>query len=131
MGPRILVLSRHVVGKQMAAPGIRSYQIARVLAENVPGASVTLAAPSSSGPLEGLFQVVAYNWRSLPWLVLEQDLIIANRFPSYVIPFLHGKRLVLDMFTPLFTEWMEVATGLYQGWRLGNFVALKIGRAHV
>jgi len=127
LGTNILVLSRHVVGKRMAAPGIRSYQIARVLAENVPSAKVTLAAPSPSGPVgqKALFRFAPYDWRSLPGLVREQDVIIANRFPSYLIPLLGDKRLVLDLFTPLFTEWMEIATRFYQGWSLNNFVALN------
>jgi glycosyltransferase involved in cell wall biosynthesis len=117
----------------MAAPGIRSYQIARVLAEKVPGASVTLAAPSCTGSLgeKASFRVVPYSRRSLPGLVREQDVIIANRFPSYIIPFLHDKRLVLDLFTPLFTEWMEIATGFYHGWSLNNFVALNRRRLSV
>jgi glycosyltransferase involved in cell wall biosynthesis len=133
LATRILVLSRHAVGKRMAAPGIRSYQIARVLAEKVPGASVTLAAPSCTGPVgeKASFRVVPYCRRSLPGLVRDQDVIIANRFPSYVIPFLHDKRLVLDLFTPLFTEWMEIAAGFYQGWSLNNFVALNQRRLSV
>jgi len=127
LGTRILVLSRHVVGKRMASPGIRSYQIARVLAEKVPGASVTLAVPSCTDlPSEELlFRVVAYNRRSLPQVVREQDVVIANRFPFYIIPFLHDKRLVLDLFTPVFTEWMEIAIGFWRGLSLNNFVALN------
>ena len=127
MGVQILVLSRATVGKRMASPGIRSYQMARVLAEQVPGAAVTLAVPSSTdlASEELPFRLVAYNRRSLPGLVREQDVIIANRFPFYIIPSLYDKRLVLDLFTPLFTEWMEIATEFYHGRRLTNFVALN------
>jgi len=127
LGVQILVLSRATVGKRMASPGIRSYQMARVLAEQVPGAAVTLAVPSSTdlASEELPFRLVAYNRRSLPGLVREQDVIIANRFPFYIIPSLYDKRLVLDLFTPLFTEWMEIATGFYHGRRLTNFVALN------
>jgi glycosyltransferase involved in cell wall biosynthesis len=93
----------------------------------VPGASVTLAVPSCTDlPSEELpFRVVAYNRRSLPQLVREQDVVIANRFPFYIIPFLHDKRLVLDLFTPVFTEWMEIAIGFWRGLSLNNFVALN------
>ena len=40
--PRILVISHDVVGRRMAGPGIRAWQIARVLAAH---GQVTLVAP--------------------------------------------------------------------------------------
>jgi glycosyltransferase involved in cell wall biosynthesis len=129
LGTRILVLSRNVVGKRMASPGIRSYQMARVLANELPGAAVTLGVPSSTdlASEELPFRVIPYNRWSLPQLVREQEVIIANRFPFYIIPLLYDKRVVLDLFTPVFTECLEIATRFYhgRGRRLDNFVALN------
>jgi glycosyltransferase involved in cell wall biosynthesis len=124
---KILVLCRSAVGKRMASPGIRSYQMARVLAEKVPDASVTLAIPAPTDlATEDLpFRVAVYNRRSLPQLLRDQEVVIANRFPFYIIPFLHEKRLVLDLFTPVFTEWMEIAIWFWRGFSLSNFVTLN------
>ena len=43
MAPRILIICRGYLGSHMSAPGIRATAQARVLADHVPGAKVTLA----------------------------------------------------------------------------------------
>jgi glycosyltransferase involved in cell wall biosynthesis len=112
MGPRILVLNKHHSGKRMASPGIRSYHIARVLAEQVPGALVTMATPSADELRAGgaPFATVPYRPQAIMAAARESDVLIASRVPLHLLPVLNNKRIVLDMFTPFITEWIEVAT---------------------
>jgi glycosyltransferase involved in cell wall biosynthesis len=108
--PRILVMTKYHTGRQMASPGIRAYHIARVLAENVPDAQVTLATASADEIASaGLpFGAIPYSSGALSKAVRESDIVIASRFPVYLFPLLHTKRVVLDLFTPVITELVEV-----------------------
>ena len=109
-GPRILVSTKQHTGRQMASPGIRAYHIARVLAENVPGACVTLATPSAGDMAADLpFRTIPCTPASLAAATRANDIVISNRFPLQLLPLLYHKRVVLDMFSPLVTEWIEVA----------------------
>jgi glycosyltransferase involved in cell wall biosynthesis len=94
----------------MASPGIRAYHIARVLAENVPGARVTLATASADEIASaGLpFGAIPYASGALIKAVRESDIVIGSRFPGYLFPLLYTKRVVLDLFTPVITELVEV-----------------------
>jgi glycosyltransferase involved in cell wall biosynthesis len=105
-GPRILVVTKQHTGRQMASPGIRAYHIARVLAENVPGARVTLATPSAGELAEAAppFRTIAHTPSALAAAVRESDIVVASRFPLYLLPLLYRRRVVLDMFTPFITE---------------------------
>ena len=109
---KVLVLSRGKIGAGMASPGIRSYHMARVLAEQLPEASVTLAAPNEpdiSSPHPRLrFVRYGSQWAALR-LALRHDTIISRNFPPHFLPLLFGKRLALDSFTTLFIEWMELS----------------------
>ncbi|HXH22577.1 MAG TPA: glycosyltransferase [Dehalococcoidia bacterium] len=106
---RILVISRNTVGAQMSAPGIRALNVARTLARRVPGAQVTLAVPGSSRPAGAeAFSVAPYSARSLPRLVRDHDVIIAQYIRATAIPFLAGKRVVLDFFANFIAEWLEL-----------------------
>ena len=109
---RILILSRAAYGPRISSPGIRAYHMARVLAERVPGAAVTLAVPEADlGAFpEGLpFRVVPYNQVSAVREINAHDIIISTGFPvGAVLPFLR-KTLVLDFFTQYFIEWLEAA----------------------
>ncbi len=109
---KILVLSRGVVGRDMASPGIRCYHIARVLAEQLPEAQVTLSAPNEPdipSPHPRL-RLVRYRsqWASLLQM-LRHDIIISRNFPPHVIALFPRKRLALDFFTAFFIEWMELS----------------------
>ena len=113
-GPGILVLTKTRTGRRMASPGIRAYHIARVLAESVPGARVTLATPSAA-ELAGAslpFRAVPHSRAAITPVARRSDIIIGSRFPLYLLPLLASKRAVLDMFTPFVTEWMELARWL-------------------
>jgi len=109
---KILVLSRGVVGRDMASPGIRCYHMARVLAEQLPEAQVTLAVPNEPdipSPHPRL-RIVRYRsqWASLLQM-FRHDTIISRNFPPHMIALFLHKRLVLDFFTAFFIEWMELS----------------------
>ena len=110
-GPGILVLTKNHTGRRMASPGIRAYHTARVLAENVPGARVTLATPSAAELSEGSlpFRAVPHAPAAIISAARQSDIIIGSRFPLYLLPLLANKRTVLDMFTPFVTEWIQLA----------------------
>jgi glycosyltransferase involved in cell wall biosynthesis len=106
---RILVLSRNSVGRQMSAPGIRALNVARVLQAGVPGARVTLAVPDTSElPSGHPFDIVPYTAKELPRLVLASDVIVAQYIRASSLPFLAGKRVVLDFFANFIAEWLEL-----------------------
>jgi len=100
----------------MASPGIRMYNIARVLAEHLPQSDITLAVPSDSQlPDNSLpFRVIPYKRTSLASAAFRSDILISNHFPPYLYPFMCRKRVVLDLFSP-FTEQLEVARSKGRG----------------
>ena len=109
---KILVLSRGAVGSMMGSVGVRNYHIARVLAEQLPDAQVTLSAPnqpdvapphprvslaSHASPLAGFLQM------------LRHDVIISRDLPFYAGPLFLSKRFVLDLYVAFVIEWMAVS----------------------
>ncbi len=101
--------SRNAVGAQMSAPGIRALNVARILKAQVPGADVTLAIPNKAGgPAGEPFDVTYFDARTLPRLVLDHDVIVAQYVRASSIPFLRGKRVVLDFFANFIAEWLEL-----------------------
>jgi glycosyltransferase involved in cell wall biosynthesis len=107
---RILVLTRDHIGARMASPGIRMYNIARVLAEHLPDSDVTLALPADSqlpdGPLP--FRAIPYKRTAVAPAALRSSTLISNYYPPYLYPLMLQKRVILDLFSP-FTERLEVA----------------------
>lgn len=109
----ILCVSLGPVGTRMAAPGIRAFNMARVLQEQVPGARVTLAVPpgdasdldASSLP----FRVTQAAGSDLARLAMESDIIISGSLPTELIPAAARRRFVLDMYSPLVTEWATMS----------------------
>jgi len=77
---RVLLISNDVVGEEMAGPGIRYWELARVLSRY---AEVTLAVPGSptrSGPH---VRLVSYTYQSpkiLDDLVAEHDILVTDPF---------------------------------------------------
>jgi glycosyltransferase involved in cell wall biosynthesis len=112
MGKRqqLLILTRDHIGTRMASPGIRMYNIARVLAEKLRGSDVTLAVPTDSRMPSGSapFAVIPYERSTLIRAALRSDVLISNYFPPYLYPLMGYKRAILDLFSP-FTERLEVA----------------------
>jgi glycosyltransferase involved in cell wall biosynthesis len=111
----ILVLGHTTVGSTMASGGIRSYHIARVLQEQMPEARVTLAIPRTTpadlDPDSVPFAFDRFDGHNLGQLAREHDIAISTRFPLKFIPAARNTRLVLDLFTPFFTEWVEMTKG--------------------
>ncbi len=109
---KILVLSRGVVGRDMGSAGIRSYHMARVLAEQLPAAQVTLAVPNEPdipSPHPRVRTVRQGNpWRSL-LLMSQHDIIIARDFPGYAIALFPHKQLVLDAYAASLIEWLPLS----------------------
>ncbi len=109
---KILVLSRGVVARDMASTGIRAYHMARVLAEQLPEAQVTLAVPNEPDipPPHSRVRLVRYEsqWGSVREM-RDHDIIISRNFPPHVISIFAQKLFVLDSFTALFIEWMELS----------------------
>jgi glycosyltransferase involved in cell wall biosynthesis len=105
----ILVITRDHIGERMASPGIRMYNIARVLAKRLPDRKVTLALPPDSvlpGALP--FDIVPYERSAVLAAARRSAVLISNYYPPYLYPLMARKRVILDLFSP-FTERLEVA----------------------
>ncbi len=112
---KILVLSRGVVGRDMASPGIRSYHMARVLAEQLPEAQVTLSVPNEPdipSPHPRL-RIVPYRNALLGFVqMLRHDIIISRNFPLHVLALFPSKRLALDFYASFYSEWLALSRRL-------------------
>jgi hypothetical protein len=110
--PNILVLGHTTIGRTMASGGIRSYNMARVLQQELPQANVTLAIPSTTpadvDPADLPFTFQRFDGSSIGRLAAAQDIAISTRFPLKVLPYLPRGGVVLDLFTPFITEWVEL-----------------------
>ncbi|QFG02885.1 glycosyltransferase [Tepidiforma bonchosmolovskayae] len=117
MGPRILILARGYLGSHMSAPGIRATAQARVLAEHVPGARVTLAGPNEDyeQPADGAYRVTRWSARNLLQLTAAHDVVISSMLPPHIAIFYPWKRYVVDLFSQYAMEWMEVGMQHYEG----------------
>ncbi len=105
-----LIISHDVVGSRMAGPGIRYWEMARVLARQQP---VTLVAPR---PIDlHMDNVVcgSYGWGnadSLAHWVRSSDVVIANGYVLHAHPELAqiNQPLVLDLYDPTLFENLEL-----------------------
>jgi glycosyltransferase involved in cell wall biosynthesis len=113
---RILVISLGPVGTKMAAPGIRASNIARVLGKQLIDAEVTLVAPA--GPPTDMdttnepFRLSQATGRDLMALAGRHQVIVTGQLPTTIFPAALRHRLVLDLYTPLVTEWSPMARWL-------------------
>jgi len=109
-GTKILVLSLGLVGERMSSIGIRSYQIARVLGQRLPDATVTLAVPSETSLPDGMpFHLVRYDQSTLKSLAQDHDIMISYTFPTSLLSFQRRPRLVLDLYGVYLPECLEIA----------------------
>ena len=109
---RVLLISHDIVGKRMAGPGIRYFNLACVLAPHV---QLTLAIPDESpdDELNQPFEIVRYtrrDWASLQPHTQGQHVIV---FPSDIasdMPALAQTDacLVVDGYDPLLAEWLFI-----------------------
>ncbi len=117
---RVLLLCNDTVGENMAGPGIRYWEFARVLAGA--GLEVTLAvlpgvsvpAPLSSPLFQTHYCRHAGHVRAL---ATKSDVIVTHGMPVSTFPFLVelGKPLALDFYIPYVLEKLHVSTGTAAG----------------
>ncbi len=106
----LLIISHDVVGQRMAGPGIRAWELARVLSFH---AEVTLLAPQpidlvAPGVRTGHF--VIGNYASLITFLRQADVILANGFLLESHPELAAtpQPLILDLYDPTLLENIEL-----------------------
>jgi glycosyltransferase involved in cell wall biosynthesis len=110
---RVLIASHDVVGPRMAGPGIRYWELARVLAASC---DVRLAVPWRSELRAEAFAVQAYqpgDWNSLKDLVDEADVIVPCGFVLHQFPqiSLLGRPIVIDGYDPYPVESVSLVMG--------------------
>lgn len=106
---RILIISHDVVGERMAGPGIRYWELARILSQEF---EVILAAPgkptikSPGFPLKG-YEVDGGVLADLTKVV---DVIMVSGYLLHKFPLLKeaGKPLVVDVYDPFTLENLEI-----------------------
>ena len=117
---KILVYSRGAVGRTMASSGVRAFHTARVLAEQLPDARVTLSVPYEpdiSSPHPRL-KIVRQRgqWGDLLEM-LRHDIIVSRSFPPQAILLLFNKVWALDFYATFFIEWLEISKRIAQAGR--------------
>jgi glycosyltransferase involved in cell wall biosynthesis len=113
MATRVLIVSHDVIGFQMAGPGIRYWQLARVLAGSC---KVSLAVPWQSELQADQFAVQTYQpgeWATLRPLARQADVIMPCGFVLHQFPELRllGCPLVIDGYDPYPAETLSLAVG--------------------
>lgn len=110
--PHILVVSHDVVGAHMAGPGIRYYQLARVLSREF---TVTLAVPhppaeALATPRLRLAGYVRGQWPTLQPLLEGASALLVNCVSLGDFPELAGLQipLIVDGYDPLLAEWLAM-----------------------
>ncbi len=117
--PKIVVVSHDVVGGRMAGPGIRYYQLGRVLSREF---DVTLAIPcdvDSALPAERM-HIISYqrgDWASLAVLLQGAAAVMINCVSVGDFPLLAevGIPLIVDGYDPLLAEWLTMTRQDPQG----------------
>jgi glycosyltransferase involved in cell wall biosynthesis len=107
---RVLLYSHDPVGEQMAGLGIRTFELARVLAAH---ADVTIAhGGDGSGPFNGIETVAVkpHAPKPLKTLVAQADVVVTHPVWSPLSRWLRrsGKRIVHDLYDPETLETLEL-----------------------
>ena len=114
--PRVLLISTDTIDRKMAGPGIRYWNLARVIASQQPVTLATPCVPPMDAPAG--VSIVAYGdgsrdeqARALARLIGEFDVIVSQMPPYlYLEPqTLHDVHLVIDLYAPWFLEKLEYA----------------------
>ncbi|MBO9312747.1 MAG: glycosyl transferase family 1 [Chloroflexus sp.] len=107
----LLIISHDVIGQRMAGPGIRMWELARVLARHLP---VTLIAPQPIDlPLPANLRCGHYTWGDAasiePYLRAATN-IFANGYVASAHPELlnHPGCLIIDLYDPVALENLEL-----------------------
>lgn len=111
---RVLIISPDRVGKQMAGPAIRCWELARALS---PEFDVTLATPQPDLFPSTQFRVVCYSLvdqGGVAQLVDVADVVIVTSYLVQAFPFLGtiDKPIVADIYAPFLLENIEQNSGL-------------------
>ena len=103
----LLIVSHEQIGPQMAGPGIRYYQMARVIGAHLP---VTLAAPQGSQPVAGVTMAFYEDghWPSLRPLVAQATTVLLPSDLARLFPELAKSDavIIIDGYNPLLAEWL-------------------------
>ncbi len=108
--PRLLIISFDVIGKQMAGPGIRFYEFAKILSNYV---DVTLASPNKIDiPTEG-FRTFSYDlkkYAGLKRVSEHSDIILIQGHILHYFPFLKNfkGKIIVDLYNPFNLESLEM-----------------------
>jgi glycosyltransferase involved in cell wall biosynthesis len=111
--PRLLIVTHESLGERLAGPGIRCWELAKVLSSHC---SVVLAAPSDSARQHPGVTLAPYRLgddAAIGALAAEADAILALPFLMHELPSLarSGKPLILDLYDPFILEALEARDG--------------------
>lgn len=95
----------------MSSPGIRAYNMARVIAEALPDARVTLGVAGPCDISDCRFAIRTYSGDGIRALIHDSDTIISQGFPPRALLSFPGRRVVIDFFTNFMIEGLEYRTG--------------------
>lgn len=103
----VLIISHDTVGKEMAGPGVRCWEFAKVLSKFC---EVTLAVPNDSDLRPTRFTLLKYNREALPRLATGSDVIIVSGLTLALYPFLRDLSipLVVDIYDPFTLENLQL-----------------------
>lgn len=108
---RILIISQDVIGQQMAGPGIRFYEFAKIISAH---ADVILATPNrvDIGLLEGIKNITyeIKNTRTLKRYLDVADAILIQGHLLHYFPFLknYKGKIIVDLYNPFNLESLEM-----------------------
>ncbi len=107
---KICIISYDIIGKNMAGPGIRFYEFAKILSEYL---DVTLLTPNKVDIDTEGFKTAQYklnNYRTLNRHVENSDMILIQGHILYYFPFLKNfkGKIIVDLYNPFNLESLEM-----------------------
>lgn len=131
MSPVVAVIPNDVVGPNMAGPGIRAWEFCRVLSQHVTVRLLIpplIAAPSAAQmngrmPSDTIQPQLCHDSAALRRAVADCDIMITRGVILEAYPFLleMGKRLVLDMYSPVLLEGLQQLAHAESATQLATF----------
>ncbi|MBM3711959.1 MAG: glycosyltransferase family 4 protein [Actinobacteria bacterium] len=107
---KMLIISFDVIGSQMAGPGIRFFEFAKILSNYL---DLTLAAPNRIDIDTAGFKTITYdlnNYRTLRRYTELADIILIQGHILYYFPFLKNfkGKIIVDLYNPFNLESLEM-----------------------
>jgi len=107
---KICIISYDVIGKNMAGPGIRFYEFARIMSNYL---DVTLLTPNKVDIDTEGFKTRQYkinNYKSLQRYIENSDIILIQGHILYYFPFLKNfkGKIIVDLYNPFNLESLEM-----------------------